>query len=265
VANKPIADRPASIKPTTASLIRRLREAADPGRAKASLWFFKTGPGEYGEGDRFLGVAAQPLRQLAKDARDLPISEILKLMKSPWHEARSLGLLVLVHAYGRGDEARRQAICDFYLGNTDRINGWDLVDCSAPHIVGAHLESRSRAPLKKLGRSKSLWERRIAILATLRFIRSGEFGPTLEISKMLLDDREDLIHKAVGWMLREVGKRDRATLEGFLKEHAAAMPRTALRYAIERFPEPLRRSYLEGSRPMKNRERVTGSGEKSLK
>ena len=245
---QPAESRQGVQTPTAASLVTRLREAGGPERAEASLWFFKTGPGESGEGDRFLGVAAQPLRQLAREARDLPLSEVLKLLNSPWHEARSLGLLILVHAYGRGDENRRQEIYDLYLGHTDRINGWDLVDCSAPHIVGAHLEKRSRAPLRKLARSKSLWERRIAILATLRFIRNGESEPTLEISEKLLCDSEDLIHKAVGWMLREVGKRDQAALEAFLREHGSAMPRTALRYAIERFSEPLRKSYLASSR-----------------
>lgn len=246
---RPSSDPPAFAPPTAASLIQRLREAADPERAKVALWFFKTGPGEYGEGDRFLGVAAPVLHRLARDARGLPFLEVLKLLHSPWHEARSLALLILVHAYGRGDEAVRRQIFDLYLTRTDRINGWDLVDCSAPHIVGAHLEHRSRGPLKKFARSKSLWERRIAIVATLRFIRNGEFGPTLEISERLLGDREDLIHKAVGWMLREVGKRDRPTLEAFLAKNASAMPRTVLRYAIERFPEGLRKQYLESSHP----------------
>lgn len=231
------------------SLVARLREAGSQERAVASLWFFKTGPGEYGEGDRFLGVAAGPLRRLAKEARDLPIPEVVKLLRSPWHEARGLALLILVDSYARGGEGGKQEIYTLYLSSTDRINGWDLVDCSAPHIVGAHLEKRSRSPLRKLTRSKSLWERRIAMIATLWFIRAGEFAPTLEVARELLGDREDLIHKAVGWMLREVGKRDQAALEDFLHAHASAMPRTALRYAIERFPEALRRSYLEGSRP----------------
>lgn len=214
-----------------------------------ALRYFKTGPGEYGEGDRFLGVMAAPLRKLAREARGLPLREALKLLESPLHEVRSLGLLILVEAYRRGSEELRQSIYDLYLAHTGCINGWDLVDCSAPHIVGAHMRSRSRAPLRMLARSKSLWERRIAILATLHFIRMGEFGPTFEIAKALLGDEEDLIHKAVGWMLREVGKRDRPTLEAFLAEHASAMPRTALRYAVERFPETLRRKVLEGPRP----------------
>jgi 3-methyladenine DNA glycosylase AlkD len=237
---------------TAASLLARLKAEADPERAKAALWFFKTGPGEYGEGDRFLGVAATPLRRLAREGRGLPIPQCLKLLESPWHEARCLGLLILCDTYARADEALRQEIYDLYLAHTHRINGWDLVDCSAPHIVGAHLARRSRSPLKRLARSQSLWERRIAILATLRFIRGGEIEPTFTIARALLRDREDLIHKAVGWMLREAGKRDRLALEAFLREHGPSMPRTALRYAIERFPESLRKTYLKETRPQRS-------------
>lgn len=236
----------------------RLKALSDPKRAEASLWFFKTGPGEYGEGDRFLGVAAAPLRKLAREFQEMPLEEVLKLLHSPWHEGRSLALLIMGRAYARGDETARAALYGAYLANTGRINGWDLVDCSAEHVVGAHLERRSRAPLRKLARSNSLWERRIAILATFRFIKKGEFDETLRIARLLLRDEEDLIHKAVGWMLREVGKRGgQAEEEAFLREHCRTMPRTMLRYAIERFPEPLRKAYLKGELPsLRRRKRL---------
>jgi 3-methyladenine DNA glycosylase AlkD len=243
------APRPAST-PAASRALGRLKAHADPERAKAALWFFKTGPGEYGEGDRFLGVAAGPLRALAREFQEMPLAEVLKLLRSPWHEARSLALLVMGRAYARGDEAKRKAVYGAYLANTQRVNGWDLVDCSAEHVVGAHLQDRSRAPLRKLARSKSLWERRIAIVATFRYIKRGEFAETLRIAGLLVNDRHDLIHKAVGWMLREVGKRGGlAEEEAFLREHCRTMPRTMLRYAIERFPEPLRRAYLKGRPP----------------
>ena len=234
-------------QPPAQEALARLKECSDPERAKASLWFFKTGPGEYGEGDRFLGVAATPLRKLAREFQGMPLPQVLKLLENPWHEARSLALLILGSAYARGDEQARQAIYDAYLANTHRVNGWDLVDCSAEHVVGAHLETRSRAPLRKLARSKSLWERRIAIIATFRYIKKGEFGETVRIAEILLCDQEDLIHTAVGWMLWEVGKRGgMAQEEAFLRKHCKTMPRTMLRYAIERFPEPLRKAYLKG-------------------
>lgn len=235
---------------TAGEALRALRACGSVKRAEASAWFFKTEPGEYGEGDRFLGVCAPDLRRTAKEFQDLPLVETSKLLGSPWHEARALALLVWVKIYERGDEATRRAIYEGYLANTRCINGWDLVDCSAEHVVGAHLESRSRAPLRKLARSKSLWERRIAILSTFRYIKHGEFDETLRIAKLLLHDREDLIHKAVGWMLREVGKRGGlAEEEAFLKKHCRTMPRTMLRYAIERFPEALRRAYMKGEPP----------------
>lgn len=241
--------------PNEAGAFKALKTFADKERAKSSLWFFKTGPGEYGEGDRFLGVSAAPLRKLAKEFREMPLDETIKLLHNPWHEARSLALLIMGLAYAKGDEETRKNIYEAYLGNTAYINNWDLVDCSAEHVVGAHLESRSRAPLYKLTRSKSLWERRIAIIATFRFIKKGEFGETLKIAEMLVNDQHDLIHKAVGWMLREVGKRGgQREEEEFLKKHCRTMPRTMLRYAIERFPEPLRKRYM-GMRPRGGREK----------
>ncbi len=217
---------------------------ADPARAKASQWFFKTGPGEYGEGDRFLGLTVPALRKLAQEYEALPSRSIVALLKSPWHEERLLGLLILVRRYATADTAGRDGIYRCYMANRARINNWDLVDCSAPRIVGAHLLKGGRRVLRDLAKSSSLWDRRIAVLATFQFIAAGEFDDSLAIARMLLSDDEDLIHKAVGWMLREIGKRDRRVLERFLQTHASRMPRTALRYAIERFPEDLRRRYL---------------------
>ena len=232
---------------TAATLQRELRRLGNPDRARISQWFFKTGPGEYGEGDRFIGLSVPQVRKLAKQYRQLSLPETKRLLRSPIHEERLLALLLLVSAFGTADEDVQRRIYVAYLRSTRYINNWDLVDCSAEHIVGAFLRERSRAPLLRLARSASLWDRRIAILATFHFIKRSEFAPTLRIARRLLRDREDLIHKAVGWMLREVGKRDRATEETFLRQHYRQMPRTMLRYAIERFPERLRQRYLRGS------------------
>lgn len=226
------------------AILTELKARSDSATAAQAQRYFKTGKGEYGEGDRFLGIRAQPLRQLAKAHRETALDDVVRLLASPYHEARSVALLILVHAYQKGDAARRAAIFDLYLRNTARINGWDLVDVSAPHIVGAHLGPGRHALLTRLAKSKSLWERRIAMLATMSFIRHDYYDETLRIARLLLHDEHDLIHKAVGWMLREIGNRDRACEETFLREYAAVMPRTMLRYAIEKFPEPLRRQYL---------------------
>lgn len=223
----------------------RLRAVATPERAAGAQRFFKTGPGEYGEGDKFLGVTAPDLHRLTREFQDLSLRDSRTLLTSEWHEERVLALLILVRQYERGEQPTRDAIYDAYLRSTRHINNWDLVDCSAAQIVGAHLVSRSRAPLRQLAKSSSLWERRIAIIATFHFIRRGDFDDTLRIAEILLADAHDLIHKAVGWMLREVGSRDRSVAEAFLAQHAAAMPRTMLRYAVEKFPEPLRRRYME--------------------
>jgi len=223
---------------------RSVRAVATPERATGSLRYFKTGPGEYGEGDKFLGVGAPDLRRLAREFQAMPLRDVRTLLTSEWHEERTLALLILVRQYERGDQPVRAAIYDAYLRSTRHINNWDLVDCSAAQIVGAHLADRSRAPLRHLAKSSSLWERRVAIIATMHFIRRGEFDETLHIAEMLLADRQDLIHKAAGWMLREVGSRNQAVEQKFLDRHVAAMPRTMLRYAIEKFPEPLRRRYL---------------------
>ena len=221
-----------------------MRSFADPELAIFVARFFKTGTGQYGEGDRFLGLTVPDLRIVAREFRSLPLSDIRRMLASKWHEERVLALVILVDQYARGERAERDTIYALYMASTERINNWDLVDASAPQIVGAHLERRSRRPLYRLVRSKSVWERRIAVIATFHFIRLGQFDDTLALIANLLNDEHDLIHKASGWMLREIGKRDQAAEEKFLRKHAARMPRTMLRYAIERFPEPLRRRYL---------------------
>jgi 3-methyladenine DNA glycosylase AlkD len=225
---------------------KHLLSIRQPERVKLLQGYFKTGPGEYGEGDQFLGLGVPTVRTLAREYRTLPLGESVALLKSVWHEARLLALLIMVDQYGRGDDATKKSVYDTYLANTHRINNWDLVDSSAAQIVGAHLLERSRSPLRKLAKSKLLWERRIAIIATAYFIKRDDFADTLAIAELLLDDREDLIHKAVGWMLREVGNRDVATEETFLRKHLRNMPRTTLRYAIEKFPPDKRRTYLAG-------------------
>lgn len=208
--------------------------------------FFKTGPGEYGEGDIFIGIRVPVIRRLAKNYANLSLVETLNFLISPVHEERLFAVILLVQRYKAGDEEQQKEIYEIYLAHTAHINNWDLVDLSAEHIVGAYLFTRSREPLSQLAVSRSLWERRIAIIATFFFIRKNDFDETLQIAKQLVEDREDLIHKAVGWMLREVGKRDRTREESFLREFYQTMPRTMLRYAIERFPEPLRQQYLKG-------------------
>ncbi len=230
------------------SLRSRLRALASPETAAGAQRFFKTGAGQYGAGDVFLGIRVPLLRALAGRQRDTTLATIAALLASEYHEERLFALLLLIQFYQRADAKGRQAAYDCYLGNTARINNWDLVDVSAPHIVGRHLELRPRAILRKLAQSGLLWERRIAIVATLHFIRRDEFADTLAVAAMLLEDPHDLIHKATGWMLREVGKRDAAVLESFLGAHHAAMPRTMLRYAIERLPPERRRHYLQGKR-----------------
>jgi 3-methyladenine DNA glycosylase AlkD len=229
---------------TARDALRRLRSLGDAKDAEFLQRFFKTGPGEYGEGDRFLGVRVPVTRRVAREFRDLSVDETLKLLAEPWHEARLLAVILLAHRYERGDAQQREAVYRAYLANARRVNNWDLVDSSARDIVGEHLMRRPRSPLDTLARSKDLWERRIAIIATHAFIRAGEYDDTLRIAERLLDDPHDLIHKAVGWMLREVGDRDRPTLERFLAIHAGEMPRTMLRYAIEKFPQEQRKRIM---------------------
>lgn len=229
---------------TAKGIERRLRALRDPVIATHHLRFFKCGPGQYGEGDLFLGIMVPMLRKLSREFASASVAEAFALLQSKWHEARIIALMILVWKYERGDKAMRGDIYRLYLANTDRINNWDLVDFSAPAIAGAHLRDRDRAPLYALAKSKSLWERRIAIISTQHFIRHNDFDDTLRIAEILLDDKHDLIHKASGWMLREVGKRDQPALERFLRKHARRMPRTMLRYAIERFSEELRARYM---------------------
>ena len=220
---------------------------ADPAQARILQRFFKTGPGQYAEGDRFLGIRVPVLRSLVKKHRcNITLEEIKKLLWSPYHEKRLFALLLMVANFNR--EELRRKIFDLYLANTRYVNNWDLVDQSAPYIAGAFLQGRAKTPLYTLARSNNLWEKRIAMVATFHFIRRGEPATALEIAAILLQDRHDLIHKAVGWMLREIGKHcSLEAEEAFLRQHYTHMPRTMLRYAIERFPENKRRSYLKGT------------------
>ncbi|MBL7031559.1 MAG: DNA alkylation repair protein [Nitrospira sp.] len=228
-------------------IINKLRELSDSEIAAHSQRFFKTGKGEYGEGDIFLGIRVPIIRKCIKEYRLISLDDTLKLLRSPFHEARLLALLILVKKYSSENKSsEKNAIYRAYLSNTKFINNWDLVDLSAHHIVGPHLFSKDRKPIYRLARSKSLWERRISVLSTFHFINKEDFTDALAIAELLLHDREDLIHKAVGWMLREVGKRDLNAEERFLMKHYKDMPRTMLRYAIEKLPEPKRLAYLHG-------------------
>jgi 3-methyladenine DNA glycosylase AlkD len=235
------------MKPDVAAEISaRLRQLGDPERARLLQRFFKTGPGEYAEGDRFIGLKVPQVRQLLREYQGLTPTGVLPLLMSPIHEERLFALLALVRCFEKGDRGIREQVYALYLANTERINNWDLVDISAHRIVVGFLLERDRGQLDLLARSESLWERRIAILATFTFISHNQFEEILAIARLLLHDREDLIHKAVGWMLREVGKREMEVEESFLKKHCRVMPRTMLRYAIEKFPEEKRLMYLKG-------------------
>ena len=236
-----------SRKPATyRNLTRRFRSEADPAVAGHSRRFFKTGKGEYGQGDRFLGIRVPVTRSYARSYRHAPLPVVGKLLESEYHEERLLAVILLVDKFRSGSAPDRRTIYELYLENTAHINNWDIVDASAPHIVGAFLHDRGKEKLFELAASGDLWERRIAVMSTFHFIRQGDFETTLEISEKLLEDGEDLIHKAVGWMLREIGKRDAGVEEKFLKAHCRTMPRTMLRYAIEKFPPEKRRRYLSG-------------------
>ena len=223
-----------------------MRKLANKKTAEHSQRFFKTGKGQYGEGDIFLGIRVPVLRKIAKKFRRISLAEVSKLLESKFHEERLLSILMLVNLFKSGDEDDQELIYELYLDKTRFINNWDIVDISAGNIVGAFLFEKDKAPLYRLVFSENLWERRIAIVATFYFIRNDEFDDTLKIAEILFTDKEDLIHKAVGWMLREVGKRVIKIEEEFLKEHYLKMPRTMLRYAIERFPETRRKMYLKG-------------------
>jgi 3-methyladenine DNA glycosylase AlkD len=227
---------------TFTALQKELREAGNPKKAKLFGRFFKTGKGEYGEGDKFIGLTLPQMHKIAKEYKSLPLVEIEKLLTSKIHEHRTIALMLLVDRY----KESKKEVYELYLRNSKHINNWDLVDISSPKIVGDYLLDRDRSILFKLAKSQLLWDRRIATLATYRFLKENDFADALKIYKLLLADKEDLMHKAVGWMLREVGKRDQQVLEDFLKKHYKIMPRTMLRYAIERFPEHLRKKYLLG-------------------
>ncbi len=231
-----------------ATIRSKLRQLADPGVARSSQRFFKTGPGEYGAGDRFLGIRVPQLRKLVRDFQDVPLSAVATLLQSKWHEERLLALLLLARQYELGDASARSRIAKLYLAHRRRVNNWDLVDSSAHLILGPHLQNTDRRLLDRFARSRNLWERRIAMLTTLCYIRQRDHDDALRIAQLLLEDGEDLIHKAVGWMLREVGNRDPAVEHRFLEVHAARMPRTMLRYAIEKFPARVRTRYMRRSR-----------------
>jgi 3-methyladenine DNA glycosylase AlkD len=233
---------------TAARLQHELRLLADPEQAANLCWFFKTERGEYGEGDIFLGVRTPLWRELIRAYRGMPPAEIGKLLESPIHEERSCALALLTDVYEKGDAVRKKEIYDYYLRKRARVNNWDLVDLSAPRIIGAYLLDKSekeRAVLYDLVRSESLWDRRIAMLATFAFIRDGQYEDTLRMAAMLLDDGEDLMHKAAGWMLREVGKHDPDEERRFLDEYHTVMPRTMLRYALEKFDRQEREKYMK--------------------
>lgn len=228
------------------NLSKTLRGFADPQKAEHLQRFFKTGKGQYGEGDQFLGIRVPVLRAQAKIFQDMPLTDVQILLGSAYHEERLCALLLLVHKFANADPKERKIYYEFYLRNTRHVNNWDLVDLSAPQIVGAFLADQEKKILYALARSDSIWERRIAIISTFQFIKNNKFEDSLAIAQLLLADREDLIHKATGWMLREVGKRNVVMLKSFLHAHYEQMPRTMLRYAIEKFPRPERQKYLKG-------------------
>jgi 3-methyladenine DNA glycosylase AlkD len=245
------AKRKSTALPASSSVVLgKLTSLGNATAASFAARFFKAGKGEYGEGDRFLGIRVPVLRALALDFRDAGLEVALPLLKSSWHEARAVALLLLVQIYRRGDQATQKRVYALYLKSSRYINNWDLVDMSAEHIVGAWLDGKPaerKRVLNRLARSPSLWERRIAMLATFYYIKRGDYAETLRLAEIMLKDEEDLVQKAVGWMLREVGKRiGEDKEESFLKRHYREMPRTMLRYAIERFAAPKRKRYLAG-------------------
>ncbi len=213
---------------------KELKNLADPERAAHSSRYFKTGKGEYGEGDKFLGIVMPDQRKVAKAHRDLPFKEVQKLLESAYHEHRMTGFLILTYKFAKADEKRRREIYNFYYKNRKYSNNWDLVDVIVPKIMGAWLLDKKRDVLYKLARSKSLWDRRIAVLSTFAFIDQSDFEDALKIAEILVNDEHDLIHKAVGWALREIGKKDAEAERGFLRKYHKAMPRVMYRYAIEK-------------------------------
>lgn len=228
-----------------ARIRQELETYIDPVKREVLSRFFKSGKGQYGEGDKFLGVTVPNARSVAKMHKDEPFGVLAALLQSPWHECRLCALLVLVERFKKSDEKERKAIYDFYLSQTSRINNWDLVDLSAPGIVGEYLKDKSREDLYRLAESSLLWDQRIAVMATYTLIKNHDFIDILALSERLLRHEHDLMRKAVGWMLREMGKRDKDLLVQFLEKHCKTMPRTMLRYAIEKFPEEERREFMK--------------------
>jgi 3-methyladenine DNA glycosylase AlkD len=217
----------------------------NPEKAVLYARFFKTGKGEYGEGDIFLGLNMPVQRVIANKFKDIDLDQIGKLLQSEYHEFRMIGLIILTYQFPKAGKEKQKEIFDFYIANKDRINNWDLVDVTTPRIVGGYLIDKDKKILYKLAKSESLWDRRISILATFWFIRDNQFTDSISIAEILLGDKHDLIHKAVGWMLREIGKRDEKILISFLDKHSKTMPRTMLRYSIEKLDEKRRRVYMQ--------------------
>jgi len=228
------------------SLKKTLRTFADPKKAEVLKGFFKTGKGYYGEGDIFIGVTVPHTRSVAKEYRKLSLAEVKKVLYSKIHEERLCAVLMLVDKFQKADVHEKKEIFNFYIKHIKQINNWDLVDLSAPKIVGEYLLDKPKGILYKFARSHNLWEKRVSIISTFTFIRNDQYKDTLKIAEILMNDTHDLIHKAVGWMLRELGKRSVGTEKIFLKKFKTKMPRTMLRYAIERFPEKERKMYLRG-------------------
>lgn len=241
--NNPISTE--EIADIAADIQRELETYADPVKREYLPRFFKKGKGEYGEGDKFLGVVVPNTRTVAKQHKDAPFAVMAELLQSQWHECRLCALLMLVERFKKSSEKERKLIYDFYLSQTARINNWDLVDLSAPGIVGEYLKDKSRDDLYRLADGALLWEQRIAVVSTYTLIKNGDFTDILALSERLLHHPHDLMRKAVGWMLREMGKRDKDLLVQFLEKHSKVMPRTMLRYAIEKFPEEERKEFMK--------------------
>ena len=224
---------------------KELETYVDPVKREYLTGFFKTGKGQYGEGDKFLGVVVPNTRIVAKRHKDIPFEVMAELLQSEWHECRLCALLMMVERFKKSDEKEREAIYRFYLSQTERINNWDLVDLSAPYIVGEYLRDKSRDDLYRLAESNLLWEQRIAVVATVTLIRNNDFTDILRLAELLLQHKHDLMQKAIGWMLREMGKKDRDLLLQFLDKYRMVMPRTMLRYSIEKLTEAERKYYMK--------------------
>lgn len=237
---------------TARFIIEELQSVGTPEKAAHLQKFFKTGPGQYGEGDVFIGVVVPQTRLIARANLQTPMSELRKLLKSNYHEARLCALLILMERFKKASEKERTEIHTFYLKHSHYVNNWDLVDLTCPTMIGEYLLHKDRKILYRLADSDNLWEQRMAMVSTVSFIRNDEFADTFALAKKLLNHPHDLMHKAVGWMLREVGKRDRQALTDFLEQHIPQMPRTALRYAIEHYPEPQRQYFLKGFKPFRS-------------